>query len=212
MVPRRRVGTNGTPFMKDGCCANHVSATLAVASHGVWVRDADRRRARENEKVSFLPADLYATIEASIPIACVDFVPIRRSDHGLEVGLILRESPFGQVWCHLGGRVLHGETLRQAIDRHAVDTLGIPAIVDHDPQPDFVYQWFPPAVAPHDGTAHGKDPRKHAIGLSFLVEIDGEPVPRNEALDFRYVVAGALPDRIWPGSAELIAELTRRSR
>ena len=85
-------------------------------------------------------------------------------------------------------------------------------VLEHDPQPDFVYQWFPPTVAPDDGTAHGDDPRKHAIGLSFLVEIDGEPAPRNEALDFRYVEASALPDRIWPGSAELIAELIRRSR
>jgi hypothetical protein len=162
--------------------------------------------------VSFLPADLYATIEASIPIACVDFVPIRRSNGHLEVGLILRQSPFGLVWCHLGGRVLHGETIRQAIDRHAMDTLAIPALLDHDPQPDFVYQWFPPTVAPHDGTAHGEDPRKHAIGLSFLVEIDGLPTPRNEALDFRFVMADALPDQLWPGSAELIAELIRRAR
>jgi hypothetical protein len=160
--------------------------------------------------VSFLPADLYSTIERSIPIVCVDFVPVRRSENGIEVGLILRESPFGRVWCHLGGRILHGETIHQAIDRHAADTLAVGTILERDPQPDFVYQWFPSGVAPGDGTAHGDDPRKHAIGLSYLLEIDGEPVPRNEALDFRYADPRELPGPMWPGSAQLIAELIGR--
>ncbi len=160
--------------------------------------------------MSFLPDDLYATIERSIPVACVDFVPVRRSGTGLEVGLILRRSPFGRVWCHLGGRIRYGETVRQAIVRHSVDTIGVIPIVAPDPQPDFVYQWFPPPVAPRDGTGHGNDPRKHAIGLSFLVEIDAEPDPGNEALDFRFADPLRLPDPMWPGSAQLIGELIRR--
>ncbi|MFC8682661.1 DUF4916 domain-containing protein [Microbacterium ureisolvens] len=162
--------------------------------------------------MTYLPADLYSTIEASIPIPCVDFVPVRRSAGQLEVGVILRESPFGRVWCHLGGRVLYGETIRQAIDRHTLDSLGVHAIAEPDPQPDFVYQWFPSSVAPDDGTAYGDDPRKHAIGLSFLIEIESEPVPRNEALEFRYSDPQALPQRMWPGSARLIAELVDRAR
>ncbi|MCP2638101.1 DUF4916 domain-containing protein [Microbacterium sp. HD4P20] len=161
--------------------------------------------------MTFLPDELYATIEQSIPIACVDFVPIRRLNRGTEVGLILRESPFGRVWCHLGGRIHRGETIRQAITRHAVTTLGVDVVLSLDPQPDFVYQWFPSDIAPRNGTSHGDDPRKHAIGLSYAVELEAQPSPRGEALDFQFVSAEGLPVRTWPGSTELIRELVRRS-
>ena len=71
--------------------------------------------------MNYIPDDLYTQIEHSIPISCVDFVPVRRGERGTEVGLILCESPFGQVWCHLGGRVPHGETVGDAI-RHTPAT------------------------------------------------------------------------------------------
>lgn len=160
--------------------------------------------------MTFVSADLYATIEQSIPIACVDFVPTREGRHGQEVGLILRDSPFGRVWCHLGGRILRGETIRQAILRHAEDTLAVGVALPQNPQPDYVYQWFPPDIAPHDGTVHGDDPRKHAIGLSYLVEFDGAPRPREEALDFSYFPPSELPAPLWPGSEELLRELLNR--
>jgi hypothetical protein len=71
-------------------------------------------------------------------------------------------------------------------------------------QPDYVYQWFPADIAPTDGTAHGDDPRKHAIGLSFVVTVDGVPSPQNEALDFDYFDVAELPEPMWPGSADLL--------
>ena len=71
--------------------------------------------------MNYIPDDLYTQIEHSIPISCVDFVPIRRGERGTEVGLILRESPFAQVRCHLGVRVPHGETVGDAI-RHTPAT------------------------------------------------------------------------------------------
>lgn len=153
--------------------------------------------------MSFLPSDLYATIEHSIPIACVDFVPVDALTG--EVGLILRESPFGRVWCHLGGRIRRGETIAGALRRHAEDTLGVGLELRADPQPSYVYQWFPPEISPEPG--HGIDPRKHAIGLSFLVTIDGEPAPRNEALDFAWYSLTSLPEPIWPGSDTLLQRL-----
>jgi ADP-ribose pyrophosphatase YjhB (NUDIX family) len=98
-------------------------------------------------------------------------VAVRRGERGTEIGLILRESPFGQMWCHLGGRVQHGETVGDTIRRHARDTLGVEIDLG---QPVWVYQWFPDELRPQTGLITGHDPRKHAIGLSFVVDLTGE--------------------------------------
>ncbi|MDT0185745.1 DUF4916 domain-containing protein [Microbacterium oleivorans] len=154
--------------------------------------------------MTYLPDDVYALIEKSVPILCVDFFPFEVAPEGGErVGLILRHSPFGDVWCHLGGRVHRGESLRAAVDRHARDTLGVSVELPCD-QPDYVYQWFPADIAPTDGTAHGDDPRKHSVGLTYLTRLAGVPTPRNEALDFRFFPVDALPSPMWPGSADLL--------
>ncbi|WP_196215798.1 DUF4916 domain-containing protein [Microbacterium sp. ZXX196] len=158
--------------------------------------------------MTYLPREQYELIEQTMPIACVDFVPVRTAAAGhREVGLILRKSPFGEVWCHLGGRIQRGETIRDALQRHAVDTLGVRLVLEEDPQPARVHQWFPRDLQPDLTIDHGDDPRKHAIGLSFVVELDGDPAPQNEALDFTFVPANALPRPMWPGSARLIALL-----
>lgn len=158
--------------------------------------------------MSYLSADLYATVEQSVPFACVDFVPVRESQSGdREVGLILRDSPFGQVWCHLGGRILRGETIAQALQRHAKDTLATRLDIPEDPQPAWVYQWFPPDLAPGVNWEFGEDPRKHSIGLSFVVSLLGNPVPQNEALDFAFFTPDALPEPLWPGCASLVERL-----
>lgn len=160
--------------------------------------------------MTFLPADLYSQIEQSMPIACVDFVPVRTAVDGRrEIGLILRDSPFGEVWCHLGGRVNRGETIAQALRRHARDTLDVDLAIEPNAQPDYVYEWFPPEIAPGDGTLHGDDPRKHAIGLSFVVELVGDPSPRNEASNFGWFPPEELPEPMWSGSADLIEALLR---
>ena len=47
----------------------------------------------------FLFAPLYDTIEQLIPIMCVDLIPVHRDANGQvsEVGLVLRDSPLGEV-------------------------------------------------------------------------------------------------------------------
>lgn len=142
-----------------------------------------------------------------MPIACVDFVPVRQVGDGTQVGLISRESPYGRVWCHLGGRILRGETIVQGLQRHARETVGVETDAVPNAQPVYVYQWFPSAIAPADGTQFGDDERKHSIGLSYVVQLLGEPVPRGEALAFDWFQADALPERSWPGSAMLIQRL-----
>jgi len=158
----------------------------------------------------YLPDETYSLVERAVPIACVDFVPHRVSAASEHVGLILRDSPFGRVWCHLGGRIGRGETIRDALDRHARETLNVTLLLDEDPQPKHVYQWFPsddrPASA--ERIAHGDDPRKHAIGLSYLVEMEGVPQARNEALDFAWFDLASLPTPLWPGCEALIERLT----
>jgi ADP-ribose pyrophosphatase YjhB (NUDIX family) len=156
--------------------------------------------------MTHLPADLYGLIEESLPIACVDFIPLRGVDT-VEVGLILRDSPFGRVWCHLGGRIQRGETVADALRRHARETVSVELELLSDPQPDYVYQWFPSAVAPTDGTPYGHDPRKHSIALSFVTRFVGVPFPQNEALDFSFFPADDLPKDMWPGSEYLIDKL-----
>ncbi len=156
---------------------------------------------------TYLPDDVYALVEESVPLLCVDFVPVRTTERGREVGLILRESPFGTVWCHLGGRVLRGETLVSALRRHASDTLDVDINVEANAQPRHVYEWFPAELAPADGTEYGQDPRKHSVGLSYVVEIIGESAPRNEATAFEYFPLDDLPEPMWPGSEALVRHL-----
>ncbi|GAA2582762.1 DUF4916 domain-containing protein [Microbacterium binotii] len=158
--------------------------------------------------MTFLPRELYDRIEQSVPIACVDFVPMRANGDGpREIGLILRDSPHGQVWCHLGGRIHRGETIADAIRRHARETVGVAPELPLNPQPDYVYEWFPTQLAPTDGTAFGDDPRKQAIGLSFVVELPAGTHPANEALRFEYFSVSSLPSPLWPGCAELFQRM-----
>ncbi len=157
--------------------------------------------------MTYLPDDVYALVEGSVPLLCVDFVPVRATQRGQEVGLILRDSPFGAVWCHLGGRVLRGETLVSALRRHASETLDVDINVEVNAQPGHVYEWFPTELAPGDGTEHGEDPRKHSVGLSYVVGLIGEPSPRNEATAFDYFPVADLPQPMWPGSEALLSHL-----
>ena len=163
--------------------------------------------------MTLLPATLYAQIEQSMPIACVDFVLVRPKSGTTsltEVGLILRHSPFGEVWCHLGGRIQRGETIAQALRRHAREALDVDLKLPRDIQPSYVYQWFPPDIAPSDGTLHGDDPRKHAIGLSFVVDFIGTPMPQGEALDVGFFSIENLPAPLWPGCEQLLRRLFRQ--
>ncbi|MFB9647060.1 NUDIX hydrolase, partial [Microbacterium terregens] len=133
--------------------------------------------------------------------------PPRNAGAAQRVGLILRHSPYGEVWCHLGGRIQRGETIADALRRHARETLQIDIELALEPQPVDVFQWFPAEVAPDDGTPYGDDARKHAIGLSFIVEHEGAPTPQGEALDFAYFSLDELPEPLWPGCGRLLGRL-----
>jgi 8-oxo-dGTP pyrophosphatase MutT (NUDIX family) len=140
-----------------------------------------------------LPAPLYALVRRLVPIACVDALPYRRSDRGIEIGLIRRldADDSREVWNLVGGRVRYGETLADALTRHLRDALGAAAVwtLPDTERPPVAAQYFPHARLPMR-----RDPRKHAIALAYPVAVSGSIRPEGEALDFRWFDADALPD------------------
>lgn len=145
----------------------------------------------------WIPDDEWERIQRIIPILCVDVLPVTYTAQGqiAAVGLILRDTEDeGQGWCLVGGRVQFGESLAEAATRHLRDTLGGDVRFDatHVRQPLYVAQYFPTA---REG--YLVDPRKHAVALTYALEIAGVPDPQNEALDFRWFPLHELP----PGSA-----------
>lgn len=170
-----------------------------------------RRPDRHDE---WLSDAAWATVQQTVPIACVDVVPVLRDGSSHLIGLIRRTTPFdGRVlWCQIGGRIRFGETVRAAVLRHLHETIaGVAVDLPLDPQPDYVMQWFP-EPQPSSRVAYGVDPRRHAVALSFLVELTGlpEPVPAGEADEFAWLDPGqlaAMQSETWPGTISLLEAL-----
>lgn len=165
---------------------------------------------------SWIADDEWARIRDLVPIACVDLVPVRESADGQQFGLIERDSPFGLRWCQIGGRLLHGETMRAGLLRHLDHTLqGLDVQLPADPQPDYTMQWFP--EAPEDGIEHGFDPRQHALALCFLTPVAAEAEPAvvegGEGVRFGWFTQAqveALGAAAWPGTAAMIHRIAQR--
>jgi ADP-ribose pyrophosphatase YjhB (NUDIX family) len=143
---------------------------------------------------------------AHLPIACVDVLPVQRDGDGAirQIGLIWRKSPMGEKWCHIGGRLLYGESLLDGANRHTNDSVNGGALAAIEPQPFFVNQYFP---EPREGM--GLDPRKHAVAACFLAEFpsDAKLLPvGNEAIKFSWFEIDALPEEqdLWPGCSLMI--------
>jgi colanic acid biosynthesis protein WcaH len=69
-----------------------------------------------------IPENLYHEILRNIPIACVDIVII---SNGCALLVKRKEPPAKNQWWIPGGRVLKGETLRDAARRKALEEVGI---------------------------------------------------------------------------------------
>jgi ADP-ribose pyrophosphatase YjhB (NUDIX family) len=150
----------------------------------------------------FAPAE-WADLRRRIPIACVDILPYHRGDRSrpsqLGVGLIERWYPelgwpnARRVWCVLGGRQQVDETIPESIDSQISKTLGVGRAGPIPTEPLTVVEYLPVARRPGDPD----DPRQHAIGLLYAVELPREiprPLPAgSDALDFRWFDAAALP-------------------
>jgi ADP-ribose pyrophosphatase YjhB (NUDIX family) len=110
----------------------------------------------------------------------------------------------------VGGGVHAGETLSEAIERHVRTTLGDD--VHHDAietaQPGAVGEYLP---VMREG--YGFDPSKHAIAVSYIVELSGRVEPRDEALDFSWFKATDIPppEEIGFGHHLVIARLLEQT-
>lgn len=146
--------------------------------------------------MSYLPDELYQKVTESMPIVCVDMVPVRSIGASeWEIGVITRGtgSQAGKI-CLLGGRIWHNETITDSLKRHLITDLGVTAFSyfqrDDFTSPFYVQQYI-------HGTAskspYGFDPSKHAIALTYLLTIDDIPKPKNEAIGFHWVRKHEVP-------------------
>jgi ADP-ribose pyrophosphatase YjhB (NUDIX family) len=136
---------------------------------------------------TWLPEEDLSWVRERVPLVCVDAVPVRLDHLGQveKVGLLLRALPDGTVSrAIVTGRILRGETVREALWRHLTKDLG----PDCDPQlpasitPFTVVEYFPD---PHRTGFH--DPRQHTVSLAYVVPMNGECRPAEDALDFAWL-------------------------
>ena len=135
---------------------------------------------------SWLADDELASARERLPIVYVDAVPVRTDDRGqvTAIGLLLRAMPDGTISrAVVSGRVLYGERVRDALLRHLEKDLGTMALprVAPSPQPFTVVEYFP---SPEVTGFH--DPRQHAVSLGYVIPVDGDCQPQQDALDLSW--------------------------
>ena len=135
---------------------------------------------------TWLQSDDLESIRAQMPIVYVEAVPVRVDSlgHVTEIGLLLRQAADGTISrLIVSGRVLFGERVRDALLRHCEKDLGPMALprIPVATAPFTVVEYFPDA-----GKTGYHDPRQHAVSLVFIVPVDGECQPTQEALDLAW--------------------------
>jgi ADP-ribose pyrophosphatase YjhB (NUDIX family) len=126
-------------------------------------------------------------VRGRVPMVYVEAVPVRLDAMGqlTHVGLLLRAMPDGTISrAIISGRVQWGETVRQALMRHLDKDLGPAAFprIPVAPTPFTIAEYMPD---PKRTGFH--DPRQHAVSLAYIVPIEGECQPSQEALGFAWV-------------------------
>ncbi len=141
-------------------------------------------------QTGWLPAEDLSDVRDRVPIVYVDAIPVRLDHLGRveRVGLLLRAMPDGTISrAVVSGRVLFGETVREALWRHLTKDLG-PDAEPHLPAgiaPYTIAEYFP------DPSRTGyHDPRQHAVSLAFVVQVTGDPEPQQDALDLSWLTPG----------------------
>ena len=135
---------------------------------------------------TWLSADELEAVRGHLPIVYVEAVPVRVDGRGsvTEIGLLLRQAADGTISrLIVSGRVLHGERIRDALMRHCEKDLGPLALprIPVEPTPFTIAEYFPdPLVSGYH------DPRQHAVSLVYVVPVDGECEPTQEALDLAW--------------------------
>jgi ADP-ribose pyrophosphatase YjhB (NUDIX family) len=139
------------------------------------------------EKNSAWLSDMELEIRRRLPILYVEAVPVRVDGLGqvTEVGMLLRASVTGEMTRTLvSGRVMYGETLREALFRHLEKDLGPMAFpqLPASPIPFTVAEYFP-----MPGITRFTDDRQHAVSLAYVVPVTGTCQPRQDALELTWM-------------------------
>ncbi|MCT1866774.1 NUDIX hydrolase family protein [Dermabacter sp. p3-SID358] len=138
--------------------------------------------------------DEIRELRRKLPILYVDIVPVRLDAYGAirEIGLLLRADGSGRIIRSLvSGRVLVHESLRETIIRHVEKDLGAVALpkVPTSMVPFTVAEYFPtPGQSPF------VDPRQHAVSLAYIVPVEGDCAPQEDALDLGWFEAATVLD------------------
>ncbi len=136
---------------------------------------------------SWLSHDELQSARDQLPLVYVDAIPVRVDDRGLvtAIGLLLGANPDGMLSrMFVSGRVKKGERIRDALLRHLEKDLGPLALprVPASPQPFTVVEYFP------DASVTGfVDERQHAVSLAYVVPVDGECTPSQQALEITWL-------------------------
>ena len=158
---------------------------------------------------TWLSRDDLEQVRAQMPIVYVEAVPVRVDAVGnvTKIGLLLRQAADGSISrLIVSGRVIHGERVRDALLRHCEKDLGPLALprIPVNPAPFTIAEYFP------SGEVTGfHDPRQHAVSLVYIVQVDGECEPTQEALDLAWytpdeVVGSGVIDQMTGGQDRLL--------
>ncbi|MET0929054.1 MAG: NUDIX hydrolase family protein [Aeromicrobium sp.] len=136
----------------------------------------------------WLPDFALDETRARVPILYVEAVPVRVDAHGSvdHIGVLLRGSATTGAMTRtlVSGRVLHGESIRDALLRNLEKDLGPTAFpqLPTSVVPFTVAEYFPfPGVTPMH------DPRQHAVALAYIVPVTGDCNPRQDALELTWL-------------------------
>ena len=135
----------------------------------------------------WLGDDELALIRRRLPLLYVEAVPVRVDGMGrvTDVGLLLRVGASGAIARTIvSGRVMYGETLRDALFRHLEKDLGPMAFpqLPASPVPFSVAEYFP-----FPGITRYTDERQHSVALAYVVPVTGTCDPRQDALELTWM-------------------------
>ena len=133
------------------------------------------------------------------PSVTVDAVATREGVDGLELLMIKRgkdPEEWEGMWAFPGGFVDYGEDPEDAVVRELLEETGV---VGKYPLPLTILG------------KPGRDPRKHCVGLFYLVEVDSEsePVGGDDAVDAQWVPINQLTPENVAGDHSEVIELLR---
>lgn len=134
----------------------------------------------------WLSDEELAETRRRLPLLYVEAVPVRVDGLGrvTEVGMLLRANDGEIARTLVSGRVMYGETLRDALFRHLEKDLGPMAfpLLPASPLPFSVAEYFP-----WPSESQFMDARQHAVSLAYVVPITGTCEPRQDALEVTWM-------------------------